>query len=197
MIGGVMTAAAHPAHVVAQQLASGVAEFADFEIFHSESFDDAISSGGFLQNLAEVGKASLAVFRGTPNFAAKFSNRDDDKREEHNGGQGHFPVQPKEDTDENDEAESLLKKVGQVFGERDTSAFHVVDSGGEKATDRIVLKEGDGLADDFCVDLIAKIGDCGLSDVLNLRDAQILGDGLCQVQTDQAGTKESRDVVKA
>ena len=62
---------AYPAHVVAQQLASGVAKFADFEIFHSESFDDTISSGRFLQNLAKVGKASLAVFRGAPDFCGQ------------------------------------------------------------------------------------------------------------------------------
>jgi hypothetical protein len=129
-------------------------------------------------------------------FAAKFSDENNHKRKEDGGGHRHFPVQPREDADENDQTESLLKKVGEIFRESHACAFHVVDGGGEKAADRIVLKEGDGLADDFGADLIADIGDRGLSDILELRDAQILGEGLCQIQSGQRDGKESCNVVE-
>ena len=93
---------AHPAHVIAEQLAGGVTEFADFEVFHTERFDDAVAGGGLLENLAEVGKTGLAVLRRTADLAAKFSDRNNDQRKEDGGGQRHFPVQPKEHADEND-----------------------------------------------------------------------------------------------
>ncbi len=97
---------AHPAHVIAEQLAGSVAKFTDFEIFHSESFDDAISTDCFLEYLAQVGKTGLAVFRGTADLATKFADGNDDKREEHGRGERHFPVKPKEHADENDETEA-------------------------------------------------------------------------------------------
>jgi len=90
-----------------------------------------------------------------------------------------------------------LKKVGEIFGEGDAGALHVVDGGGEEAADGIVLKEGDGLADDFCKHLVAKIGDGGLSDILDLRDAKVFGEGFCQIQSGQSDEKESRNVVQA
>ena len=90
-----------------------------------------------------------------------------------------------------------MKQVGEILGESHAGAFHVVDGGGEKAADRIVLKEGDGLADDFCVDLIAKVGDRGLSDILDLRNAEILGEGSCQIQSGQRDGKQSCHVMEA
>ena len=42
----------------------------------------------------------------------------------------------------------------------------------------MVLKEANGLLDDFGVDVVAEIGDGSVANVLNLRGAQIFGDGL-------------------
>src|SRR5277367_5076498 len=65
---------ANPAHILAQQSARGFMEFADFEIFHAEGFDDAVASSCFLQNLAQVAKPLLAVFCRATNPSRKFAN---------------------------------------------------------------------------------------------------------------------------
>src|SRR5262249_33680725 len=100
------------------------------------------------------------------------------------GRERHFPVDPEEHANKDDETETLLKEIGEVFGERDASALDVVDGRGKKAADRMVLKEGNRLANDFCIDLIAQIRDRGLADVLNLCQAKIFGNGFCEVDRD-------------
>src|SRR5690348_7399334 len=168
---------AHPAHVVAKQPAGSLAEFPNLEVLHSESLHNAIAAYGLLQNLTQVAEAGLAVFRGTPDLATEFTDRNDDDGQEDGGGKSHFPIQANEDSHENDEAEPLLEEVGEVFGKRNASALHVVDRSGEQPASRIVLKKGDRLTNDFGVDLIAKIGDGGLAYILNLGDTQIFRDG--------------------
>ena len=84
---------AHPAHVFAQQTARGFAELRDFEIFHAEGFYDAIAADGLLKNLAEFTQAGLAVFGGAANLAAKFADRKNDQRKEHDRAERHFPVE--------------------------------------------------------------------------------------------------------
>src|SRR5258708_35944914 len=44
---------ADPAHVLAEKAAGGLAKLGDFEAFHAEGCDHAISDDGFLENLAE------------------------------------------------------------------------------------------------------------------------------------------------
>jgi hypothetical protein len=172
---------ANPAHIVAEEAAGSVAEFRGFEILHAEGLYDAVAGRGFLKDLAEVGEASLAVFRRAPDFAAKFADGNDDEREEHGGGERHFPIQPEEHAYKNSEAEAFLKKVGEIFGKRDACTLDIVDGGGEEAADGIVLKKGNRLADDFCVDLVPKIGDRGLPDILDFGEAEIFGDGFADI----------------
>jgi hypothetical protein len=64
-----------------------------------------------------------------------------------------------------------LKEVSKILAESDTSPLNAFDNSGDETTCGINLKESDGLADDAGVNLIAKVGDCSLADVLNLRSA--------------------------
>ena len=50
--------------------------------FHAESFHDAIAGDRFLNNLARVAQARLAVFRRAANFAPKFADRKNDQRQQ-------------------------------------------------------------------------------------------------------------------
>src|SRR5580698_1550595 len=61
----------------------------------------------------------------------------------------------------------------------------------------MVLKETDWLANDFCVNVVAEIGDGGVADVLDLRGAEIFGNRL-DTEDNEQGEKEYRfNVVKA
>src|SRR6266566_1810127 len=76
----------------------------------------------------------------------------------------------------------FLEEVSQVFRKSDARALHVVDRGGEQTARRIGLKETNRLANDLGVYLVPQPGDRSLSYVLNLRDAQILGDTLRDIK---------------
>ena len=194
IIGGVITAAGIV--LAATFSAFGVLKFSDFKIFHSEGFHDTVASRGFLKNLAEIGKTGLAVLRGTSNFARKLANRKGDERKKNGGGERHFPVHPKKHADQDDQAESFLKEVGEIFGESHARAFDIIDGGGKKPADWIVLKESDGLPDNFCVDLVANIGNGRLSDILNFGQTEIFRDGFCHEQSGERNSEERCDVVE-
>ncbi len=61
----------------------------------------------------------------------------------------------------------------------------------------MVLKKSDGLANDFCVDLVAKIGDGGVPGVLNFRYAEVLGDAFGNENDHERDAEDGPDVVNA
>src|SRR5580704_4385546 len=60
----------------------------------------------------------------------------------------------------------------------------------------MMLKEADRLADDLGVNVVAEIGDGGVSDILNFRRAQIFGDGLDAKNHEQREKENRFDVVE-
>ena len=96
-----------------------------------------------------------------------------------------------------DQRKTFAKQVGEIFRERDAGALDVVDGDGEQTAGRMVLEETDGLANDLGVDVVAQIGDGGVADVLDLRRAQIFGDGLDAEDHQQREEENRFDVVEA
>ncbi len=167
---------ANPAHIFAQQPLRRVFELEDFEVLHAEGLHDAVAAHGLLQDLAEVPKPALAVFRRAPNLLPQFSDRHNDQRYQNGCSKRHLPIEHDDDRHKHEQRETFLEEVSQVFRKSDARALHVVDRGGEQTARRIGLKETNRLANDLGVYLVPQPGDRSLSYVLNLRDAQILGD---------------------
>ncbi len=145
----------HPAHVFAKQPARGFAKLGNFKVFHAEGFHHAISGDCFLKNLAKIAEPGLAVLRGVADLAAEFIDRQNDQGQEHDRAQRHSPIEAEHDGDENYEGESFSKKISQIFGKRDASAFDIVDRYRKKAPRRMVLKKPDRLADELGVHGVA------------------------------------------
>src|SRR5207245_9171487 len=100
---------ANPAHVFAQQALRGVLELGDFEILHTESLHDTIPADGLLQNLAEVPKPALTVFRRTANFSSQLSDGHDDQRHQDCCSQRHFPVEHDDNRQKYNQREAFVK----------------------------------------------------------------------------------------
>ena len=188
---------ANPAHIFAEEVARGFAEFFDFETFHAESFHDAIAADGFLKDLAEVGEASAAGFGGAADAAGQLCDGPDDEGHENSRADGHAPVNYEQHGDEDDQAENLAEEIREIIGE---GAAHLLDIGdyrGHDAADGIVMEEADGLLHDFGVHAIAEIGDAGEADILNQGAAEIFREGLHQENKKQREREHGPDVVNA
>lgn len=185
---------AHPAHIFAQELASGFAEAADFEALHAEGFHDAIAGDGFLKDMAQVGEADATGFRGTADFFAKAADGDDDQRDENRGAESEFPIDGEQDGDEGDEREYLAEEIGQEFGEGAADLLDVVNDRGHEAAGGIVLKEADGLLNQAAIDAIAKVHDAGVADVLNHCAAEKFGEGFDEKDGEQGEGEDGPDV---
>src|SRR5262249_9219187 len=150
-------AGANPTHVFAEEAASGFTEAAHFKVFHAEGLDDAITGGGFLQDLRDITETKLAIFRGTADLAAEFVGGPYHQRQKNSGRKGHFPVDDEKNGDEDEEGETFLKEVDEEFAEGGAGAIDVVDDDGEKLAGRMITKETDRLAQDFREDAVAKV----------------------------------------
>ncbi len=186
---------ANPAHIFTQQPLRRKFELGDFEIFHSKSLHDAVPADGFLQDLAEVPKPGLAVFRGAANLLSQFAHRHDDQRHQDGRSQRHLPVQHHDDHQKYNQREAFLEEVGEIFRKRDARALHVVDRRGEQASRRIALKKANRLADDLSVYLIPQPGHRGLPNVLDLRHTQILGNAFRDIKKNHCQRENSPDIV--
>ncbi len=167
---------AHPAHALAQQAARSLAELADLEILHAEGFDHAVSADRLLQNLAELAEAALAAFRGVTDLSAEFSDGKNDQGKHHAHSEGHLPIDVEHHREKDNQRETFLKEIREIFGERDARFLDVVDDRRQHTTRRVMLEKSDGLTDDFCVDVIAQVGDGRVPGVLNFGYAEIFGD---------------------
>ncbi len=121
---------AHPAHAVAQQAARSLTEFPDLEVLHAEGLHHAVAAHGLLQNLAELAEAALAAFRGVADFSAEFSDRKNDQRKHHGYGERHLPIDIEHHRNKDNQRETFLKEIGEIFGERDAGLLNVVDHRG-------------------------------------------------------------------
>src|SRR4029077_9592286 len=90
---------------------------------------------------------------------------------------------------ENDQRKSFLEKVCEVLREGDAGLFDVIDYRRQYAASRMVLKKSDGLAKNFGKHAIAQIGGRGMSDILNLRGAQIFRNALGDKNYQQRNTE--------
>jgi len=171
IIGEVMTAARTQRMFSRRRRRAVWRNLAISKFLHAEGFDHAISSDGFLKNLAEIAEAGLTIFRRTANLAAELVDRQDDHGQEHDGAERHSPVQAEHHGDEDKESKTFAKKIGQVLGKRDARALDVVDGYGKEAARRMVLKKTNWLANEPGVYGVAQIGDRGVAHKLNLRGA--------------------------
>src|SRR5947208_10913943 len=130
-------------------------------------------------------------------FSSEFSDGKHDERQNEANSERHFPIDVEHHGEENDQGETFLKEVGQIFGKRDASLLDIVDDGGQDAPGGMMLKESDGLANDFGIDLIAQIGDGRMTRVLNFRDTEIFGNAFGDEKHDEGEAKNRPDVVKA
>ena len=111
--------------------------------------------------------------------------------------QSHPPVGQQQDHRERYEGKQVLEKRGQRVRKRAARAVHVVDDRGHQPPGRLRLEETDGLAHQFFINLVAQIGGRGLTDVLNLHDAEIFGHRLDHKQKNQGDAEDRPDVVDA
>ena len=87
------------------------------------------------------------------------------------------------------------KPQGQILRKRVPHALDVVDDRGHQASGLMVLKEADGLPDDFRIDLIPQIGDARNSRVLHQHVAKKFRDALADKNSQDGNREQSSDAV--
>src|SRR6266436_8155934 len=130
-------------------------------------------------------------------FSAEFPNGKHDERKNDADGEGHPPIDVEHHGEKDDKSEAFLKKVGEIFGEGDASLLNVVDHRGQHAPRGVVLKKPDGLANDFRVDLVAQVGDGGMTGVLDFGYAKIFGYALGNEKHNEGEAENRPNVVNA
>ena len=188
---------AHPAHSFAEQASGGVAKLANLKIFHSESFHDAVAAHGFLQNLVELAETGLAAFHGAADAPAKFCDRPHDHREEHDGAEGHLPIDLQQHAKKNNEAKDLAENVGQIFGKREPGALDVVNHRGNEAAGGLVLEKCDGLANHALVNFVAQLSDGAVADGLDQHAAREFTERLGEKYDHHGNNDDGFNVVNA
>ncbi len=72
----------------------------------------------------------MAAFRGVADFSAEFSDRKNDQRKHHGYGERHLPIDIEHHRNKDNQRETFLKEIGEIFGERDAGLLNVVDHRG-------------------------------------------------------------------
>ena len=156
-----------PAHGLAQKPPGSRLKISNLEIFHAESFYDAVAADGLLKNLRKFAKAGLAGLHRVANAAAQFADGPNRQRKKDGTGKRHPPIDVQQNRQEDREQESLAKQFSKILGNRQAGALHIVDDRGEYSPRGLLLKKSNRLADDLGVDAIPQIGDGAVPHVLN------------------------------
>ena len=150
---------ADPAHIFAQQIARGFAEFPDFEAFHAEGFYTRlpliVSCRIWLRSARRERLFSVELRMRRPNLPT---------------GQTTSGIRTAEPTailqsitsstsDEGDQAENLAEKIRQTIGEGAAHLLDIVDHRGHHAADGIVAERSRPAAARSCRKPVAQIGD--------------------------------------
>ena len=115
---------------------------------------------------------------GAPDALAQRPHRPDDQRQQHDRAQRHLPIGDEQHDQQEKKRENVPETDGQILRKRVPHPLHVVDHRGHQSPGRMVLEKTDRLADDFCIDLIAEIGDAGNPRVLHQHVAEIFRNAL-------------------
>ena len=122
-------------------------------------------------------------------------HRPDHQRQQHDRTERHLPTGREQNDQQKKKRENVPETERQIFRKRIPHALDIVDDRGHHAPGRMVLKEADGLPDDFCIHLIPEIGDAGNPRILHQHVAKKFRDPFADKHSQNGDREQCPDAV--